>query len=208
MAALAESVGLDSFSLTGLSMPVTIHLPKALSDEELLAFSSRNRPFRIERNENGDLEIMSPLGLDGGRREVFVMAKLFAWAEQYGGVCVSSNAGFKLPTGGVRSPDASWTSEARLSRLTDAERRGFAPVCPDFLVEILSETDRPSMLEAKMEMWMANGAQLAWMIDPFQATLTIYRPGETPRLLLRPDWVEADVVVPGFRLETLRLWET
>ena len=206
MAALAESVGLDSFSLTGLPMPVTIHLPEALNDEQLLAFSCRNRPSRIERNENGDLEIMPPLGLDGGQREVFVMAKLFEWAEQYGGVCVSSNAGFKLPTGAVRSPDASWTSETRLSRLTNAERRGFAPVCPEFLVEVLSETDRRPVLEAKMEMWMAAGAQLAWMIDPFAATLTIYRPDETPRQLLGPEWVEADVVVPGFRLETSRLW--
>ena len=206
MAALAEFTGLDSFSLTGLPMPVTIRLPEPLSDEELIAFSYRNRPFRIERNEDGDLEIMSPLGFDGGQREMFVMAKLFEWAEQHGGVCVSSNAGFTLPNGAVRSPDASWTSDARLSRLTDAERRGFAPICPEFLVEVRSETDRRSVLEAKMEMWIANGAQLAWMIDPYAATVSIYRPGSLPEVLERPDWVEADVAVPGFRLPTSRLW--
>ena len=206
MAALAESVELESFSLTGLPMPVTIRLPESLSDEELIAFSRRNRPYRIERNEAGDLEIMSPLSFDGGQREMFVMRILGNWAETSDGVCVSSNAGFKLPSSAVRSPDASWTSNTRLSRLTDAERRGFAPVCPEFLVEVLSESDLRSVLEAKMEMWIANGAQLAWMIDPFAATVSIYEPGVLPKILTRPDWVEADVVVPGFRLATLRLW--
>lgn len=205
MAALAEGVELENLSLTGLPMPVTIRLSEPLSDQELIAFSRRNQPYRIERNEEGELEIRSPLGFDGGQREMFVVAKLFAWAETSDGVCVTSNAGFKLPTGAVRSPDASWTSKARLSRLTDAERRGFALVCPEFLVEVVSETDRRSVLDAKMQMWIANGARLAWMIDPYAATVSIYRPGSSPQVLTRPDWVEAETVVAGFRLETSRL---
>jgi Uma2 family endonuclease len=206
MAALAESLQFEQLSLTGLPMPVTMRPAAPLSDEELIAFSRRNRPYRIERNAKGELEIMSPVGFEGGRRELFAGARLLEWAERHGGFCTSSNGGFAVPDGSVRSPDASWVSQARVDALTDAEKRGFAPVCPEFLIEILSESDSRVKLEAKMEMWIANGAQLAWMIDPFAAELLIYRPGHATVLLVRPDWVVADAVVPGFRLETSQLW--
>lgn len=206
MAALAESIGSEYLSFEGLPMPLTIRLPEPISDEELIAFSRRNRPFQIERSANGELEIMSPLGFDGGQREVFAMAKLFAWAEIHGGVCASSDTGFKLADSAVRSPDASWVSQSRVDALTGDQRRRFAPICPEFLIEILSESDRRAVLEAKMDMWIANGALLAWMIDPFAATVSIYRPGTAAEVLARPDWVEAATVVLGFRLETFRLW--
>ena len=207
MAALAESVGLKFLSLAGLPTPVTLRLPVPLSDEELIAFSQRNRPYRIERNASGELEVMSPVGFEGGQRELFVMRVFGNWAEEHGGVCVSSNAGFTLPDKSVRSPDASWISEGRVAALSDAEKRGLAPICPEFLVEILSESDDRSTLEAKMLMWMGNGAQMAWMIDPFAATVSIYRPGRTVEVLEQPDNVEASDVVPGFRLFTEKLWQ-
>ncbi len=134
------------------------------------------------------------------------MRVLGNWAEDYGGICAACDTGFTLADSSVRSPDASWFAEERLSPLTEIERRRFAPFCPEFLIEILSSSDRPTSLEAKMEMWLANGAQLAWMIDPFAATLSIYRPGKPVEVLTRPDWIEADSVVPGFRLESARLW--
>jgi Uma2 family endonuclease len=206
MAALAESLQFEQLSLAGLTMPVTLRSAVPLSDQELIAFSRRSRPYRIERNAKGELEIMSPLGFEGGERELFVMRKLGDWADEHGGRCSSSNAGFTLTDKSVRSPDASWVSDIKINALNEAERRGFAPLCPDFLVEILSESDSRAKLEEKMEMWIANGAQLAWMIDPFAAELLIYRPGKETARLARPDWVEADAVVPGFRLETSRLW--
>ena len=206
MAALAESVGLGRLLLAGLPMPATVRLATPMTDDELIAFSYRNRPYRIERNADGELEIMTPLNTKGGHREMFVGSRLFDWAETNGGLVVSSNAGFTLADKSVRSPDASWLSEARWNALTDAEQCGFAPACPEFLVEILSESDSRKTLEAKMEMWIANGAQLAWMIDPFAADIVIYEPGQAPRRLMRPDWVEAETIVPGFRLETSRLW--
>ena len=206
MATAAQIDLTQEMALVGVPLPVTLRPPMRLNDEELIAFSCRNKPFRIESNADGDLEIMSPVGFDGGKREMFVGAKLFEWAEHYGGTTVSPNAGFRLKDGSVRSPDASWISGASYTALSDVAKRGFAPICPDFLIEILSESDSRTTLEAKMEMWLANGAQLAWMIDPFAADLTIYRTGQAPESLLRPDWVEADTVVPGFRLETSRLW--
>ena len=207
MAALAETVGLEYLSLAGLPTPVVLRLAVPLSDEELIGFSRRNRPYRIERNSNGELEVMSPVGFEGGQRELFVMRVLGNWAEEHGGVCVSSNAGFTLPDKSVRSPDASWISDTRVATLSDAERRGFAPICPEFLVAILSESDDRATLQAKMAMWISNGAQLAWMIDPFAATVSIYRPGRTVELLGCPDMVEAGEVVPGFCLSTGKLWK-
>lgn len=206
MAALAESARLEHFSLAGLPMPVTVRFDTPMTDEELIAFSRRNLPYRIERNAKGELEIMSPVGFEGGQRELFAGARLLGWAEEHGGYCVSSNGGFTLPNGAVRSPDASWVSDARIDGLTGAEKKGFAPICPEFLIELLSESDSRLTLEEKMEMWIANGAKLAWMIDPFAADILIYQPGEAPRRALRPDWVEAETVVPGFRLEMARLW--
>jgi len=206
MAALAECLDFEQLSLAGLAMPFVLRPSVPLNDQELIAFSRRNRPYRIERNAKGELEIMSPVGFEGGQRELFAGARLLEWAERHGGFCTSSNGGFAVPDGSVRSPDASWVSQARVDALTDAEKRGFAPVCPEFLIEILSESDSRPKLEEKMEMWIANGAQLAWMIDPFAAEVLVYRPGQTVERLARPEWVEADAVVPGFRLEMARLW--
>jgi Uma2 family endonuclease len=90
--------------------------------------------------------------------------------------------------------------------LTPEEQNEFSPICPEFVVEIVSKSDSRKTVERKMEMWLANGAQLTWMIDPFAATVSIYRPGAAVEVLNRPDWVEADSVVTGFRLETSRLW--
>lgn len=206
MATLAQIDLTREGALFGLPMPLTLRTPVAMSDEDLMAFSHRNRLYRIERNAQGELEIMSPVGFEGGQREIYVGSRLFDWAEEHGGVVVSSNAGFKLADEAVRSPDASWVSDNRINALNDVERRGFAPLCPDFLVQILSESDSRAKLEEKMEMWIANGAHLAWMIDPFAAEVLIYRPGREAVLLVRPDWVEAEAVVPCFRLETSRLW--
>jgi Uma2 family endonuclease len=206
MAALAGSLDVEILSLAGLTMPVTLRPARKLGNMELMAFSRRNRPYRIEQNAEGELEIMSPVGFEGGERELFVMRKLGDWADGHGGRCSSSNAGFTLGDKSIRSPDASWVSDSRIDALTESERRGFAPLCPDFLVEILSESDSRVKLEEKMTMWIANGAQLAWMIDPFTAEVLVYRPGQKVERLVRPEWVEADAVVPGFRLETSRLW--
>jgi Uma2 family endonuclease len=206
MAALAECLDFEQLSLAGLAMPFILRPAVPLGDQELIAFSRRNRPYRIEQNAKGELEIMSPLGFEGGEREVFVMRKLGDWADLHGGRCPSSQTGFTLADSSVRSPDASWVSDALIDALAPRQRSSFPPVCPEFLVEILSESDSRSKLEEKMEMWIANGAQLAWMIDPFAAEVLVYRPGKEVERLARPEWVEAVEVVEGFRLEMARLW--
>ncbi len=206
MAALAESVGVEALSLAGLPTPVILRLPVPLNDEELIAFSSRNRPYRIERNAKGELEIMTPVGGDGGYRESLVNLAVALWAKEHGGFSFSSNTGFRLPDGSVLSPDVAWVAHSRYSGLTREARRSFPPLCPDFIIEILSSTDSRPVLETKMHLWLANGAKLAWMIDPYSATLSIYRSVSPVQVLQRPESVEADGPVQGFSLRTLELW--
>jgi Uma2 family endonuclease len=172
----------------------------------LIAFSRRNRPYQIERNAKGELEIMSPVGMDGTRWEAFVIGKLELWAEEHGGVVFSSNGGVTLADGSVRSADAAWISDARWNALSDDDQASFSPLCPDFLIEILSVNDMRSRLEAKMQMWMANGAQLAWMIDPSSETVSVYHADGKVEALARPDFVEAGEPVAGFRLNLATMW--
>ncbi|MBS1813241.1 MAG: Uma2 family endonuclease [Acidobacteria bacterium] len=197
----------NAYTLAGLPLPLTIHVARPLSDNELMAFSRRNEPLRVERNAKGELLMMTPVGSQGSYWENFVSSELFFWAKEHGGMAFSSNGGFNLPDGSMLSPDAAWLAQARWDALTKEEQTSYAPLCPDFIVEILSASDSRFMLLAKMGVWIANGAKLAWLIDPYAATVAIYRPGREVEVLERPDSVEADGPVAGFRLSTLRLWE-
>ena len=207
MAALVEFVGSDALTFMGLPLPLTLRLPVPMTNDELLVFSREHRLYRMERNAVGELEIMSPVNTQGGEWEAYVIVELGIWNRAQGGHVYSSNAGFSLPDTSMRSPDASWISEAKWQALTAEQRRGYAAICPEFLVEIVSEADRRDKVEAKMALWIENGARLAWLIDPAEDEVIVYRPDTEPELLRRPGWVEADSVVTGFRLETAWMWE-
>jgi Uma2 family endonuclease len=194
------------WSLTGLPLPIVLRPPSPLSDDELIAFSRKNKPFRIERNAKGEIEIMTPVGGQGSRRENFIARELDFYAEEQGGVAFGPNAGFNLPDGSTLAPDAAWMSASSWKELTPAQREKYPPRCPEFVVEVLSQSDSVRVLQAKMEVWIANGAKLAWLVDPFAATITIYRPGIAPEVLAKPDSIEAGDPVAGFRLTTSRLW--
>jgi Uma2 family endonuclease len=195
------------WSLTGLPLPIVLRPPSPLTDDELIAFSRKNKPFRIERNAKGEIEIMTPLGGWGSNWEAIVIRELGIWTQDDGrGIFFSSNGGFNLPDGSMLSPDASWVSNEKWIALTPKQRRSYPPLCPDFVIEILSESDSLKVLRTKMEVWIANGAQLAWMIDPYEANITIYRAGAAPEVLQRPDCIEAGPPVAGFRLTTAGLW--
>ena len=195
------------WSLTGLPLPIILRPPSPLSDDELLLLSSRNDALRIEKHANGDISVMTPVGGQGGHLEARIIGRLMVWADEDGrGIAFSSNVGFNLPDGSMLSPDASWVSLERWDALSPEQKAKYPPLCPEFVIEILSESDSRRMLSAKMLVWMENGAQLAWMIDPYAATVTIYRPGREPEALDRPEFVEAEAPVAGFRLTTSNLW--
>jgi Uma2 family endonuclease len=219
MAALAEFVvpksppglvpdwGAGPLNLAGLPMPVVVRLDAPVTDEELIALSHQNRTFRLERNAEGELEIMSPVGSKGGHLEFSIAGELYLWIREHGGLAFSSSSGFTLPDSSVRSADVAWIAESRWNGLSEGQQSRYAAICPDFVIEILSESDRRATLEAKMEMWIANGAQLAWMIDPFAATVSVYRPDAAVEILERPEWVEAGEPVVGFRLAMAKVWD-
>jgi Uma2 family endonuclease len=117
------------------------------------------------------------------------------------------NGTFTLPNGAVRMPDTSWVSNARYDALTDEEKNDYTPLCPDFVVELRSSSDRISVLQAKMEEYMANGARLGWLLDPLQRQAHIYRPGAQPEILDNPETLSADPELPGFTLDLKSIWE-
>ena len=195
------------WSLTGLPLPIVLRPPSPLTDDELIAFSRKNKPYRIEKNKEGELVVMTPVGKEGGKRELRVAAQLMRWADEDGtGEANGPNAGWNLADGSTLSPDASWTRSERVRAFSNDQQERFLPICPDFVIEVRSLSDSGPILRAKMQAWIANGAQLAWMIDPYAATVTIYRPGREPEMLQRPDSVEAEAPVAGFRLTTSNLW--
>ena len=122
-------------TLTGLPLPLILRPPSPLTDDELIAFSRRNKPYRIEKNTRGDLVIMTPVGNEGGMREVRVVRDLSYWADEDGrGEANGPNAGWNLPDGSTLSPDASWTSHESMNLFTSEERERFLPICPEFVL--------------------------------------------------------------------------
>lgn len=123
------------------------------------------------------------------------------------GEVTDSSAGFLLPNGAMRPPGAAWVWRALLAKLTRAEKRGSLPICPDFVVELRSESDRLDALQTKMDEYIANGAQLGWLIDPLEQIVYVYRPQQPMQRLVRPDSVSGNPVLNGFTLDLADLWE-
>ena len=193
--------------LAGLELPIVLRPSAPVSDEELMRFSQHNKPFKIERNKEGDLTIMTPVGYKGGKHEGYIAAALLLWAEQDGrGSAVPANVGFKLPDGSCLAPDAAWLTREHEDSLTPEQQDGFPPTCPDFLIEVRSKSDSRHAVEAKMQTWLDNGAKLAWLVDPKRKVVEIYRPGEEPEIHEQPTSVQGDGPVAGFELVMARIW--
>jgi Uma2 family endonuclease len=190
--------------------PIVLHLGPLhdrLSDREFLDLCRRNRDLRIELTSDGDLVIMTPTGGEGGRRGL-ELSRLFAdWAVKDGtGVGFDSSTGFSLPNRAKRSPDAAWVERSRWEKLAPAEREGFPPLCPDFVVELGSRTDALVDLQAKMREYIEHGSRLGWLIDPLERQVHIYRPGAEVEVLSEPRAVSGEPVLPGFVLDLTRIW--
>ena len=131
---------------------------------------------------------MPPTGSETGARNASLTYQLMAWTIKDGsGICFDSSAGFALPNGAIRSPDASWIKREKWELLTNEEKKGFAPVCPEFVVELRSPTDRLTQLRAKMVEYIENGASLGWLIDPFERRVYVYQPDHDLVVLENPD---------------------
>ena len=179
-----------------------------LTEEQFADFCELNRDLRIERTASGELEIMSPTKGFTGSKELDIAAQLMSWAKRHrGGMAFGPTAGFTLPNGAMRSPDASWVPLSRLSTLTPDDENRFFPICPDFVLELRSETDRLSVLQTKMQEYMDNGARLGLLIDPQDRCVHTYRPDSEVQTLQNPESVSADPILPGFTLDLREIWD-
>lgn len=193
-----------------MSFPIVVKFPSSLpmTDEQFFEFCQENRDLRIERNPFGEISIMPPAGSETGYREMNIGGQLWVWAEKDGtGIAFSSSAGFKLSTGAERSPDAAWLRLDRWNTLTPDQKKRFAPICPDFVIELRSPSDSLQALQKKMEEYQAEpGFQLGFLLDPEQRRVYIYRPNQSPETLENPSSVSADPVLPGFELNLSKIW--
>jgi Uma2 family endonuclease len=197
-----------NFAFNEIELPIRISRDRPITDDELLRLSADNRPLRLERDANGELIVMTATGSEGGGIETDVTTELSNWARADGrGRAFGSNTGFRLPDTSVRAADAAWVSWQSWNAVSPAERKRYAPICPEFVVEVRSESDRLPDLQAKMEQWIANGAQVAWLIDPEEKSVTIYRPGDEPEHLAHPTSVQGTGPIAGFELVTSRIWD-
>jgi len=178
-----------------------------MTDEEFFDFCQANAELNIERNAQREIIIMSPTGSLSGNFNSIINAQLHIWNEMVrAGIVFDSSTGFTLPDGSVLSPDASWLSTAKWQALSDTDKRRFAPVCPEFVVELKSDSDQLADLQQKMESWLKNGALLGWLIVKEEEKVYIHRAGKS--MLAHQGFdldLSADPVLPGFGLKLSKL---
>lgn len=191
-----------------LPVPFTLNLKTVqLSEEQFLRLCEENPELRLELTAQGELMIMPPTEIATGKRNSRLTRHLDIWAEADGtGFACDSSTLFTLPNGAKRSPDASWVRQTRWDALSQEEKKGFAHICPDFVIELRSPTDRLSDFQNKMQEYITNGAQLGWLIDPFEKRVYVYHPHQPVEELVNPASLSGDPVLPGFILPVHELW--
>ena len=194
-----------SLVLDAIKPPLRILPEEPISVDEFWRLSAENSDLRMELWPNGEITVMSPTKRETGSRNLYIARMLGNWADGDGrGEVFDSSTGFELPQGGVLNPDCAWV---RFERLRAAERDGKElPLCPDFVIELQSGSGRLKPARAKMLAWMANGAELGWLIDPERKVVEVYRPGEAAEVFEDPTSVQGTGPVRGFELVMGRIW--
>jgi Uma2 family endonuclease len=195
-----------SLALAGIESPLRIASDELMSLDAFWEFCSENRDLRCERLPNGEIVIMTPTKRGTGSRNGYIVRMLGNWADADGrGEYYDLSTGFELPDGAVLSPDAAWAS---FKAVKAAEKDGKElPMCPEFVIELRSESDRLGPAQEKMRLWMSYGAGLAWLIDPQRKVVEVYRAGqEKPDVLEGVTSVYGEGPVAGFVLELGKVW--
>ena len=183
---------------------VILQIPKSLkfTDDKFVEMVAANKDLRLELSSQGELSIMSPTGGETGDRNLELGGQVWFWNRQNGlGKAFDSSTGFKLPNGATRSPDVSWIKMERWNALTPEQRKRFLPLCPDFVIELVSESDDLADTQAKMREYIANGLRLGWLINPKNKQVEIYRPNQEIEVLQSPANLSGEDVLPGFILD-------
>ena len=203
---------MTSLLVNTVDTPVPINLSSLtatapMSAQQFYEFCQTNPELRIERNANGDVLVMPPAFADTGNRNGRLFGQLYLWSEADGtGEAFDSSAGFTLPNGATRSPDASWILADRWNALTPDQQASFAPIAPDFVVELRSSSDTLVGLQSKMDEYMANGVRLGLLIDRKTQQVHVYRPDQLPEIVDNPAVVNCDPELPEFALKMSKIW--
>jgi Uma2 family endonuclease len=196
---------------TNLSSIFTVNIPTTLtlqvSHEQFVELALANRDLQLERTATGELIVMPPTGSETGNKNFDISGQIWLWNRQTKlGVAFDSSSGFHLPNGSARSPDAAWIRRERWDALTKEQQETFAPICPDFVLELRSKNDKMEPLRAKMREYLENGASLGWLIDRQNQKVEIYRQNRDVEVLDRPLSLSGEDVLPGFVLDLTEVW--
>ena len=177
-----------------------------ITDESFCELLSLNDHLQMEIDEQGRLLIMGSGGFLSSARAAAIITQIGNWIAAAGSGFVTGEAGFfRTAAAGRRAPDVAWTSPERAAAAIAGDE-GVGPLCPDFLVEILSPTDRLPTLQEKLEMWLEQGVRLAWLLDPHDNIAWIYRPGQEPERHDRPQTLSGENILPGLTVDLAQIW--
>jgi Uma2 family endonuclease len=178
-----------------------------LTDDQFYELCQSHRDLKFERTAQGELVIVSPVGGEGGNREANLIGAVVIWNQQTQlGKVFSSSTCFKLPNGSNRSPDVAWVAQERWEQLTPEQRKKFPPLCPDFVIELRSESDTLELLQRKMQEYSEAGLRLGWLINPQDQQVELYRTGQPMQVLQNPEQLSGEEVLSGFTLNA-SLWK-
>jgi len=186
-----------------------IHLDPVvrLTDQQFYELCQNNPDLKFERNPQGDLIIMPPTGGETGRRNSDLIINLGVWNRQTGlGYIFDSSTCFRLPNGADRSPNAAWVKGERWEALSPEQREKFPPLCPDFVIELMSPSDTLATVQAKMREYRDNGAKLGWLLDRTNRQVELYRPSQPVEVLSSPTALSGEDILPGFVLNLESIW--
>ena len=179
-----------------------------MTDEAFAQRCAEHPNLNLEMSAHGELIIMPLAFTWTGARNNEISAQLRNWARQdKRGVAFDSSTGWLLPNSARRSPDAAWILKQRIKDLDPTAFSRYWPVCPNFVIELRSQSDRVRVLREKMDEWLANGAQLGWLIDPELRTVEIYRPGFEAETRAGAASIAGEGPIAGFVLELTQVWD-
>jgi len=191
------------------NIPLKLQMSPAIdmTNEQFFAFCQQNRDYRIERNATGEITIMPPTGSETGNRNFDLIVQLGIWIRENGtGIGFDSSAGFTLPNGAMRASDAAWIKLEKWHSLTLEQQQKFAPICPDFIIELRSPSDNLQPLKDKLQEYIDNGISLGWLIDRKNRKVYIYRPNSEVECLDNPATLSGESILPGFVLQLSTIW--
>ncbi len=179
-----------------------------ISETDLEKLCQENPEARLEINTQGQLIIMSPTGSESGKHNTSLIFQVELWNRQQNlGIVFDSSTGFKLSNGAIRSPDVSWVTLAAWNSLTKQQQRKFAPIDPDFVIELMSPTDDLDELQCKMREYQNCGVRLGWLINPDEKQVEIYRQQEEPEILNNPQTLSGEQILPNLIVDLQDIFE-